>query len=49
MEKDTEKQIGQLQMMEQSSNTFLMQKQQFQTQLIELDSALKEIEGTENA
>jgi prefoldin beta subunit len=49
MEKDTEKKIGQLQMMEQSLNTFLMQKQQLQAQLIELESALKEIKDTDNA
>ena len=49
MEKDTEKKIGQLQMMEQSINTFLMQKQQLQAQLIEMDSALKELKNTENA
>lgn len=49
MEKDTEKKIGQLQMMEQNLNNFLMQKQQFQTQLIEIDSALKELQNTDTA
>lgn len=49
MEKDTEKQIGQLQMIEQSMQSFLMQKQQFQTQLIEIDSALKELKDTDTA
>ena len=49
MEKDTEKQIGQLQMMEQGMQTFLMQKQQLQTQLIEIESALKELKNTDQA
>ena len=47
MEKDTENKIGQLQLMEQSMQTFLMQKQQLQAQLIEIESALKEIKDTE--
>ena len=47
--KDTEQKIGQLQMFEQSLQNFLGQKQQFQMQLAEVDSALGEIEGTQNA
>jgi prefoldin beta subunit len=49
MEKDTEKKIEQLQLMEQSIQTVLMQRQQLQAQLIEIESALKEIQGTDNA
>jgi prefoldin beta subunit len=49
MEKDTEEQIGQLQMLEQSMQSFVLQKQQFQTQLIEIESALKELEKTDRA
>ena len=43
MEAETEKKINKLQLLEQSLQTFLMQKQQFQTQLIEIDSALNEL------
>jgi prefoldin beta subunit len=41
--------IQQLQLMEQSINQFLMQKQQFQLQLSEIDSALEEIKDTKEA
>lgn len=43
MEEETEKKINKLQLLEQSLQTFLMQKQQFQTQLIETESALNEL------
>ncbi len=49
VEKETEKKISQLQMMEQSMQTFLMQKQQFQAQLVEIESALKELEKSKEA
>ncbi len=49
MEKETEQKIGQLQMFEQSLQSFLGQKQQFQLQLVEVDSALSELEGTDKA
>ncbi len=49
VEKETEKKISQLQMMEQSMQSFLMQKQQFQAQLVEIESALKEIEKAKEA
>jgi len=49
MTEGTEKKISQLQMMEQSMQTFLMQKQQFQAQLIEIESALKELEKSKEA
>ena len=42
--KETEQKIAQLQLMEQNLQSFLMQRQQFQSQLIEVESALKEIE-----
>ena len=44
MSKETEQKIAQLQLMEQNLQSFLMQRQQFQSQLIEVESALKEIE-----
>ena len=47
--KDTEQKISQLQMFEQSLQNFLGQKQQFQIQLAEVDSALGELSGTEKA
>lgn len=49
MEKETEQKIGQLQLFEQSMQNLLMQKQQFQMQLAEIDSALKELEKTSEA
>ena len=49
MEKETEQKIGQLQMFEQSLQSFLGQKQQFQMQLSEIESALGELEHTPKA
>ena len=49
MEKTTEDKIQQLQMIEQGMQNFLMQKQQFQTQLVEIESALTELEKTDTA
>jgi prefoldin beta subunit len=49
VDKETEKKISQLQMMEQSMQSFLIQKQQFQAQLIEIESALKELEKSKEA
>ncbi len=46
MSKETEQKIGQLQLMEQNLQNFLMQKQTFQTQLFEIDNALQELEKT---
>lgn len=48
MSKETEQKIGQLQLMEQNLQNFLMQKQTFQTQLFEIDNALKELEKTKD-
>ncbi|MBI3027098.1 prefoldin subunit beta [Candidatus Woesearchaeota archaeon] len=47
--KETEQKISQLQMFEQSLQNFLGQKQQFQVQLVEVDSALSELENTDKA
>jgi prefoldin beta subunit len=43
MTQDTDDKIQQLQQIEQSLNSLLGQKQNFQTQLIEINSALKEM------
>ncbi|MBC8495402.1 prefoldin subunit beta [archaeon] len=43
MDKATEEKIAELQAIEQNLQRFLTQKQQFQSQIIELESALKEI------
>jgi len=47
--KDTEKKLQQLQMIEQSMQNLLMQKQQFQLQQVEIESALKELEKVNEA
>jgi prefoldin beta subunit len=48
MEKeDIQKKIGQLQMMEQRLQNFLMQKQNFQGQLLEIENALAESKDSE--
>ena len=47
--KETEKKISQLQLMEQSMQALMMQKQQFQLQQAEIESALKELENVEQA
>jgi prefoldin beta subunit len=47
MKKDTEQKIEQLQRIEQSMQNILMQKQQFQSQMIEIESALNELKNSE--
>ena len=47
--KETEQKISQLQMFEQSLQSFLGQKQQFQVQLVEVESALGELDGSGKA
>jgi prefoldin beta subunit len=47
--KETQESISKLQLIEQNVQQLLMQKQQFQAQLFELESALKEIDKTEDA
>ncbi len=48
-EKETEQKIAQLQLYEQSLQNILMQKQQFQSQLVETKSALEELENANEA
>lgn len=43
MDKDTQDNIQKLQLLEQNTQGILMQRQQFSTQMIEIDSALKEL------
>ena len=47
--KETEQKIAQLQLHEQGLQNILIQKQQFQAQSIEIESALKELETTKEA
>lgn len=47
--KESERKINQLQMLEQSMQNLLMQKQQFQLQQAEIESALKELENVDEA
>jgi len=47
--KDAEKKISQLQLLEQSLQNLSMQKQQFQLQQVEIESALKELESVKEA
>ncbi|MBI1935030.1 prefoldin subunit beta [Candidatus Woesearchaeota archaeon] len=49
VQKETEEKISQLQMFEQSLQSFLGQKQQFQIQLVETESALSELANTNKA
>ncbi|MCH8004217.1 MAG: prefoldin subunit beta [Nanoarchaeota archaeon] len=46
---EAEKKLNQLQMLEQSMQNLLMQKQQFQLQQVEIESALKELENVNEA
>lgn len=46
LSKETEQKIEQLQMLEQNLRTFTVQRQQFQAQLLEIESALGEIESS---
>ena len=48
-QKEEKESISRLQVMEQNLQSLGMQKQQFSTQLFELDSALKELDKTEKA
>ncbi len=47
--KDTEQTIAHLQLIEQSVQNLQSQKQQFQMQIVEIESALKEIEPAKEA
>lgn len=44
---ENEEKIGRMQQLEQNIQNFLMQKQQFQAQLVEIKSALEELEKSE--
>ena len=48
-ENNPQEKIQQLQMLEQSLQSYLGQKQSFQVQQIEIDSALSELEKTDSA
>ena len=45
-EEETQQKISQLQLMEQNIQALLSQKQQFQQKIIEINSALRELEST---
>ncbi len=45
MQKEIEEKIMNLQLMEKNLQTLLIQKQNFQSQLFEIENALKELEG----
>jgi len=47
--KEAEQKINQLQLLEQSLQNLSMQKQQFQLQQVEIESALKELESVKEA
>lgn len=49
MEKETEEKIGRMQLIEQNMQNFLVQRQQFQAQLVEVESALNELKTTKEA
>lgn len=49
MANETQEKINQLQTIEQNLQHLLAQRQQFQVQLVELDSALSEIDKTDKA
>lgn len=46
MEKETENKIAELQMFEQTMQNILMQKQTIQSQLLEIENAISELEKT---
>ena len=49
MADETQEKIQKLQLLEQNMQQFLMQKQQFQAQLVEIDSALQELKTAKTA
>lgn len=48
-QKETEQKINQLQLLEQNLQNLALQRQQFQSQLIEVENALNELETTNQA
>ncbi|NQU97999.1 prefoldin subunit beta [Candidatus Woesearchaeota archaeon] len=49
MDAKTEEKIAELQMHEQNMQKFLSQKQQFQSQIVEIENALKELSHSKEA
>ena len=49
MTNETEEKIGRMQLLEQNIQNLLMQKHQFQSQLVEIRSALEELETSETS
>lgn len=49
MDKDTEQNIQQLSLLEQNLQNLSVQRQNFQIQLLEIESALKELDNTKKA
>ena len=49
LDKETQEKISELQLSEQNLQSFLMQKQNFQTQLVEVESAITEIEKSKES
>ncbi len=49
MDKKTEEKISELQVIEQSLQKFLSQKQSLQTQIVEIETALKEIPSSKES
>jgi len=49
MQQEVQQKIEKLQTIEQTMQQFLMQKQQFQTQMVELNSALEELDKTDDS
>ncbi len=49
MENETQEKINQLSQFEQSAHQFLSQRQMIQTQILEIESALKELKTTDNS
>ena len=47
--KESEKKLNQLQILEQGMQNLLLQKQQFQLQQVEIESALKELKNVDEA
>lgn len=47
--KQTEQKLMQLQLLEQNIQSITMQKQQFSSQLLEIENALKEVQNTDSA
>jgi prefoldin beta subunit len=47
--KETEQKITELQLLEQNLQNFILQKQAFQAQILEIDNALKELENSKES